>query len=300
MKTLPALLAAVALVACSPTPPPSSSPQGQNVTPKRVVTLAPSITETVFALGLGDRVVGSTPFCIHPPEAKALPKVGTLLDVNYEAILALQPDLVIVTSYHDESVRNLERLKLEVLQVDHRRLGGVMDSLEQLAQALGAPDAAAELQARMQGELDEVQATVQGRPRPTVLVTWGAGPMLSDKQEIYATGRASFHSEMLELAGGVNALDGEGKENVVLTREGLIRLDPDVILDLFADDGTTSADKAEEVRGSWSSLTELKAVRNGRVHVIAGDYVMMPGPRLTQTVRAMAQAIHPEADWGSR
>jgi iron complex transport system substrate-binding protein len=270
----------------------------RSVEPQRIVSLAPSLTETLFALGLGDRVVGVTRFCAHPQEALALPKIGGHLDPNFEAIVSLEPDLVVVIpSSHDNRLR-LEFLGIRVLEVDQHDVEAVLESVSEVAEACGVPDRGRALRGELERELERIQAVVAGAPRPRAVVVVGHQVGEGAVRSVWAAGRDTFYDGVVRIAGGVNALDGGIARYPELSREGLSTLDPDVVLDVIAGVDERRLD-LETVREGWMRLTELRAVRDHRVNVLEGDHMVVPGPRLPEMVEAVARALHPEIEWGT-
>ncbi len=270
---------------------PAASP-AQEKTYRRIVSLAPSITESLFALGLGDRVVGVTSFCDYPPEALAKSKVGGYYDLNYEAIVALEPDLVVCLPEHKGRLADLDRLTLPHLTVDHRRVEAILESLATLGRVCGASEQAQELVEDIRGRIAAVQSRVIDQSRPRALLCVGRNMGSAAIDDVYIAGRGGFYDEMIVLAGGINAYEGQLAFPVV-TGEGLLRLQPDVIIDMVPDlheKGLTEADVLKQ----WSVLADLPAVRQGRVFLFTEDFVVVPGPRFIQILEKMAAAIHPE------
>lgn len=265
--------------------------------PQRIVSLAPSLTETLFALGLGERVVGVTRFCGHPPQVKDLPTVGGHLDPSYEALLSLRPDLVVLIPSSDETERRLESLGVPVLRVDQHDVEGVLGSITILATACGVPERGLELRASIESRLDEVSRYVVGEPRPRAVVVVGHDVGGGIVRSVWAAGPDTFYSDVLRIAGGVNAVGSGVARYPELAREGLAALDPDVVLDVIAGVEERGL-QLNEIRQSWRKLVELRAVREGRVEVLEGDVMVVPGPRLPEMVLAIAGALHPQLDWG--
>lgn len=280
-----AILIVVAAAACG-----VGEPTQHAVVPARIVSMAPSLTETLIALGLGDRVVGVTRYC--PPVPGAV-SVGGYFDPSFETIVSLDPDLVIVMQSHDELRRRLAELGLATLRVDQHDIGGILASVKTIAARCWVADRGVELADDLRAELDGVAAAVAGRPRPRVLVAVGRQPG-DGVRSLWAAARDTFYDDVLRLAGGVNALSEVGIRYPELSREGLIAVDPDVILDVIADGGARSL-TPEVVLADWAELTGLRAVSSGNVHVLADDYIVIPGPRIVDTVRRVAELLHPGA-----
>ena len=267
--------------------------------PQRIVALAPSLTETLFALGLGERVVGRTRFCSYPPEAQELPEVGGYLDPNYEALVSLQPDLVILMQSHIEAERRLGSLGIPVFMVDQHDVAGVLDSINAIALACGVSERGTDLRRVIEGRLEAVRTRVAGSLRPTVVLVVGHEAGEGPVRSIWAAGPDTFYNDVLRLGGGVNAVAASMVRYPELGREGLAVLDPDVVLDVVAGLEERNLD-LETLQASWRSLTELRAVREERVRILEGDFMVVPGPRLPQMVEAVARSLHPDREWGEQ
>jgi iron complex transport system substrate-binding protein len=266
--------------------------------PQRIVSLAPSLTETLFALGVGDRVVGVTRYCAYPPAARVLPRVGGHLDPNFEAIVSLEPDLVVVIPSSSENRRRLESLGIAVLEVDQHDVDAVLDSVTTVAEECGVPERGAALRSTIEDRLADVAATVAGSPRVRTLVVVGHQIGGGAVRSVWAAGPDTFYDGVLRIAGGVNVVDGGVARYPELSREGLTALDPEVVLDVIAAVEERNLD-LDEVLSGWRRLSELRAVRAHRVSVLEGDHMVVPGPRLPEMVEAVARALHPELEWES-
>ena len=286
----------LAASACRPGPtePGSTEPAASAAPPARIVSLAPSVTEVLFALGLGDRVVGVTSFCRYPPEAAGLPRVGGYLDLNLEAVLGLDPDLVVLMQDHDAARARLEGLGMATLQVDQGELDGILRSIEEIAERCGVAERGGELVAEIRGRLDAVEQRVAGLPRPRTLAVVGREAGSGSLATVWVAGTETFYDDVITLAGGVNAAQASPVTYPEVSREGLLHIDPDVILDLLADlddRGVAAAAAAAD----WRQMATLRAVRGGRVHLLEHELTVVPGPRVADLVEEVAQALHPEA-----
>jgi ABC-type Fe3+-hydroxamate transport system substrate-binding protein len=249
--------------------------------PQRVVVLAPSSVETVFALGAGDRVVGVCGQCDYPAEAVRLPKVGGYLAPSVESVLGVRPDLVVAVPSpgNREAVRAIERTGVRVLVVQDRRLEDLWTSIRTIAETLGIPDAGERLAADVRGKLDAVRARVAARPRARVLLVVGHSPLI-------VAGGGTLQGELLEIAGGTNVAVGVGSAWPQVSRELVVAEAPDVILDAAM--GTEAG-----ARDLFARLTTVPAVRNGRIVPLHSDAVFRAGPRVAEGAELLARAIHP-------
>lgn len=256
--------------------------------PRRIVSLAPSITETLYAIGLGDRVVGVTKYCLFPPEAREKPVVAGFSDVNYEAVLRRRPDLVVMPVDKVRNRENLERLGLSVLPLDTRSLYGLLEAIDSLGRATGRRAEAGAVIDRINGAIEEARAAAEGRPRPRVLFSiMHSYQGLGYITEINAVGRDGFFSDLLEIAGGENVYRGS-LSFPRLSREAIIFLNPEVIIDVIP-----YTEDLEAVRRDWQSLTSVEAIRNNRLVFLTDEADTVPGPRVDGTLRKISRALHP-------
>jgi iron complex transport system substrate-binding protein len=260
--------------------------------PRRIVSLVPATTEMLFLMGAGDRMAGVSSYDTFPAEAARLPKVGGLIDPNVERLLALKPDLVVVYETQTELKRQLDRASIPTFNYAHRGLPDVMDTLRALGARVGLKSAAEEAAARIEQQLAAVGARVAGRPKPKTLLVFSREQ--GALRQINASGGYGFLHDVLELAGGVDALGDVGRQSVMLSTEMILARAPDVILELRYGAATTSAN-IEAERQVWNALPSVPAVRNNRVILLTGDEFVVPGPRIGLAAERFAQALHPEA-----
>lgn len=258
----------------------------------RIVSTSPSITETLFALGLGDRVVGVSTFCRFPPGVEALPKVGTFLRPDAELIARLRPDLVVMHAGPSGIEQRLSALHIPFATVERGRLPGVYSSIRTIAAAAGVPDHAGTLIARLESRLQRVRAGVAGRaPQRVLLIIGRRAGTLTD---LIAVGRDSYLTDLLAIAGGVNVLADEGlPEYPRISMETVIRLAPDVIIDAGDMGDALEERRARQVttEALWKKQP-LAASRAGRVHAVTSDAFVVPGPRVVEAAETMASWLH--------
>ena len=248
---------------------------------ERIISLAPNITETLYALGLGDKLVGDTPHCTYPKAARALPKVGGFGQFNYEAIVALRPDLVILHKEYDAEKARLKSLGIPTLETGSYFIANILETIRSIGKACGAEEQASELIHRLETRIDELETTRTNRPR--VLLTFGS----AEEGPIHAFGPACIHNELLEIAGGKNVVEGT-LPFATLSHEALLRLNPDIIIVLAPELENTA-----DAPNPWSKLTSVNAVKNNRVHILTADYTCIPGPRFIQTLEDFSKIIKP-------
>lgn len=260
--------------------------------PARIVSMAPSTTEILFALGLGGKVAGVTRYCDYPEAAKSIAKIGGYVDPSYEAIVALKPDLVILLTSHQDAERELAKLKIPALTIPHETVSDIHKAIREIGDACGAADKASALLVSLEERTGAVRKTVKHRPKPRVLLCIGRDAESGQLAGMYFAGRNGFYGEIIEMAGGVNAYQDTGVTYPQLSAEGVIQLNPDVIVDLASD--MNACGKAPQIAAQWDSLRTVNAVRGKRVHVIAGNHALRPGPRYAQFLEELARLLHPE------
>ena len=272
------LLVALAL-GCAPAPPqaPAAGP------PRRIVSLTPAITETLFALGLGDRVVGVTRFCDYPPEARRKPQVGGYSDPDVEAVVALQPDLVLISPNvgNRDGALALQRAGIRVEVVAGERLEETYAAIERIGALCGEEAAGRALAARVRAEVEAAAATVRDKPRTRALFCLQTDPVV-------AAGRDTLPADLLERAGGTNVVEAERYPQLGL--EAVVAAAPEVILQTTMD--TTAVDPAAGPTAFWSRWKTIPAVAAGRVVVFDGTPALRPGPRVGEAVTRLAAYLH--------
>ena len=259
--------------------------------PARIVSTSPSITETLFALDLGPRVVAVSRYCRYPPEVAALPKVGTFLQPDVELIAQLKPDLAIVHPGPNGVARQLGVLRIPFVTVEQGGLDRVYSSIGVIGKAAGVPDRARALVSTLQARLDRVRTAVASRPTQRVLIILGRRP--GTLTDLIAVGGSSYLSDLVKVAGGTNVLAGSSFEYPRISMETVIRLAPDVIID-GGDMGDLPEDRRARrivTEGLWKQQP-LTAGRTGRVHAVVSDAFVVPGPRVVEVAETMALWLH--------
>jgi iron complex transport system substrate-binding protein len=253
--------------------------------PRRIVSLAPSVTEVLFEAGLGSRVVGVTSYCRFPPEALALRKVGGYLTPSYEVLLALQPDLVVTLPEQADVERRLTALGIPILRVDHRSLDGIASSIEAVGRHCGVAASAKRAADALRQTL-AAASRVALESRPRVLICFGRS---EDFRRLTAAAPGTVHDDLIAHAGGINALASRAVAYPTLSAEGVMRLDPDVIVEF-----SSSGGDATVLRQQWNRLDSVRAVKNGRVYVFTGEFLSVPGPRFARFIETVARSIRGE------
>jgi iron complex transport system substrate-binding protein len=261
--------------------------------PRRIISTAPSITETLYALGLGDRVAGVTTYCDFPPEARLKPKIGTYVEPNLERIASLRPDLVIIQKNPIQLGAKLERLNLRVLEVSHDTVDDVYKTIQRIGEAAGASETARRLVAKMQMDLEAIRrAAAAHQPRRMMFIVGRAPERIED---LIAVGRASYLNGLIEIAGGKNIFKDAVAPYPKVGMEEVLARDPEVIVDMgdmSQTENVTEAHKRAVVQ-LWRAYPSIAAVRNGRVFAVASEIFTVPGPRMVEAARAFAEMLRP-------
>ncbi len=260
---------------------------------RRIVSMAPSITETLFALDLGERVVGVTRFCQYPEEAQQKAPVGGYMDPNFEAILGLRADLVVMLDEHARSQPAFGKLGLQTLSVCHRDLDGILDSITAIGSRCRREELARQKVDDIRARLERVRQKTAGLERPRVMIAVGRTRIGSGRLEDLCIAGLDRHlNRIIEAAGGQNAYQLGAAPFPVVSHEGVLRMDPEVIVDLVRTDLPE-----ERIRSDWQQVNGVLAVRDERVHVVDDDFATIPGPRFILLVEKLARLIHPDVPW---
>ncbi|MGB5933918.1 MAG: cobalamin-binding protein [Anaerolineae bacterium] len=255
--------------------------------PERIISLAPSNTEVLFALGLGDKVVGVTDLCDYPEEAQEIEKVG-FVEINLEKIVDLEPDLVLYIggTAQLEKTQTMEDLGLTVLVLAPSDIEGIFADIELVGRTTGTEDEAADLVSELRARMDEVLSRVaQAKRQPLVFYELDA----TDPTRPWTAGPGSFIGALITMAGGVNLGASAEMEWAQFSTEEVIAQDPEIIILGDANYGVT-AESVEE-RPGWGVIT---AVKGGAIYPIDDTLVSRPGPRIVDGLEELARIIHPE------
>ena len=292
------LLSCAAAGAQSASPIASASPVFREVTDEtgrtvripqpvnRIVSLAPSLTETVYALGLQDHLVGDTDYCDYPPDAQKKTKVGGGINPSLEVIAALHPDLVLVTKSFNrlETVHSLDTLGISSYATDPHTLEDIIASSKKLSDVLGVPEAGASVAAEMQRHLADLQKRLGALPPKRVLFVVWTQPLIS-------VGKDAFIADALRYAGAVTIVDSEQAWPQV-SQEEVARLQPDFLV--FADSPSYSAVTAVDALATLPGWSVVEAVSNRRIAVIS-DAINRPAPHIVSAIEDLARQLHPDA-----
>ena len=253
--------------------------------------MAPNVAETVFALGAGDRVVGVSEYTTYPPEAKAKRSVGALHNPNLEMILALEPDLVIIQQKHDRVEQLCGDNGIPILRVDMEGISGIFEGIQTLGTKLGGSEHAQDLCRKIRDDLDAVRKRAAGKPRVKVLFSLGRMP--GSLKGLFAVGKSSFLTELIEIAGGENIFSDVSGPYLSVSVESLLVRAPEVIIETYPSQDL-SAGERRRLLADWQTMSDVPAVRRGRIHLLTEDYIVVPGPRIARIAERLAGLFHPE------
>src|SRR5258708_6367961 len=260
--------------------------QGRSVAilkrPERIVSIGPSNTEFLFALGAGDRVVGDDDFSDEPAAAKTKDHVGGV-KVNLEKVVSLKPDLIVTVKFSDGTIEALTQTSASLIVVDPQSAADVARTATLLGKAVGADGD--KLAAAIQKQLDAVKAKTDAAPKPKVFHEVDA----SDLTKMYTVGPGSFIDDLIKIAGGTNIASGAKTQYPTISAEEVVKADPEIVV--LGDSAYGTTGDAVAARPGWSAIS---AVKNKRVYPVPGNLFSRPGPRLGDAAEAYARLVHPE------
>ncbi len=256
--------------------------------PETIISLAPSNTEILFALGLVDKLVAVSQYCNYPPEVQNKPKVGGFSTINIEKVVSFEPDLILATGgVQEEAARNLKRLGLTVISLDAKRTGDVLENILLVGKITGRAESARRLRGNLEERIRAVTNKTGDLPdtqRPRVFYEVQYDPLMT-------AGPGTFIDDLIHLAGGVNIASDSATKYPVYNLEILIERNPEVIIVSFWHGSIVASVEGVKSRKRWKIID---AVQNNRVYGIHADLVSRPGPRIVDGLEEIAKYIHPE------
>ena len=275
--------------------PPTNTVNSVN-SPQRIISLAPNITEILFALGLAKRVVAVSNYCDFPAQVNDLPKVGGLLNPNLEAIITQRPDLVVLSVKQHHTIMQLQQLNIPTLAVHSTRLSDIKDTITVIGQYSDHQRQATELLMSLDTKINAITQKIKTLSRPTVMISLGNSTNSEQINTVYIAGQNDFYNDLITLAGGTNVYQDPQISVPSLSVEGIIQLNPDIIIDIYPESDDHNAD-LQQVLQRWQSLKHINAVKNNRIYIIEESYATIPGPRIILLLEQFARLIHPEVQW---
>lgn len=257
--------------------------------PQRIISLAPNVTEMLFALGLGPQVIAVGDFDQFPPEVRTRERIGGLINPNIERIIELRPDLVITYGTQEVLSSQLAELRIRAFPYTHGNIQQTLTYVESLGELVDRQKEALAITTRIHQAFDALRFSAP-LSRPRVLLLHGRGTGLMGG--FYSVGARAFQHELIEIAGGQNLFGDVDREIIQPTLEEVLARQPDVIIETLAPDRSTA--EIESHRTDWGRFPDLPAVKLGRVYVVSEDYMLSPGPRVDLAAQKYAELIRSE------
>lgn len=248
--------------------------------------MAPNLTQIVYDIGAQDLLVGVTDFCKFPPAARSKEKVGGWINPNYEKIVSLKPDLVLALKFHGKAVDNLKTLKLPVLVLDCQTIEDVLDAYKVLGKKLGREKDAKVAQERLRKRLEGVRKKAAGRRPVSVLFVVDRNP--GSLEQIYGVGPKNFVDELISWAGGKNILSDSPVVYPLVSKEQMIKRDPEVIINALAE-AHLKAGGVEGETKVWDAMPVLQAVKEHRVYCFTNEDYLIPGPTMANLAEYLSK-----------
>jgi iron complex transport system substrate-binding protein len=259
----------------------------------RIVSLAPSITETLYKLQLGESVVGVTSYDQYPTSVTTKPKIGGFLDPSLEGIAGLYPSIVIGLVEQRDVLKRLEQLGIKTYTVDHRYLTTILQSFTDIASVCEVGDEGNALRREIELMLEHARHKAESFEQKKVLLVVSRDYYASDLREVYVSGKDGIYDSLLPYAGGKNVVTQTYGSVRAVSLEGLYALDPDVIIEVHPP-GTRAVVSDSALRAPWEHTGLLRAVREGNLHLLDDDWATIPGPRLTILLQKLLLLLHTE------
>lgn len=258
--------------------------------PERIISLSPNITEIIFALGAEERIAGVSDYCNYPPQAKAIPKIGGVLNPNIEKIIALKPDLLILLPGEkslEDKLKNIINAKFII--VENETIEEVVESIKTIGITLGKEKNAEKIIKQINEKITEVKKKYSNAPKKRVLCVVDKNP--DTLQQLYVVSKPTFLDELIAAAGGENVVKKSIARYPVISKEEIISLNPEVILDFSLGSKVTEKDK-ERNKKVWSVLESVSAVKNNRVYTVDNPRITIPGPDLPESIEILSNYFH--------
>lgn len=267
----------------------TSSYSHSDSSPKRIVSLSPNLTQVIYALGYLDQIVGVTVYDEFPTEVMDLPKVGGWINPNYEAILALKPDMVVLMKDQDISFGDkLRNLGLKTFTAkSNDSIKDIVQAITALGEILGNKEEAEQLKSYIETNLNQIEQKTKSLNKKSVLIVVGRNP--GTLEDIYVIGTNNYIDELLNLAGGENVVKNE-RNALKITKEAIFTFNPDVIIEINHQQG----DRETEILEIWNSLNQVDAVKNKQVYILSSKVLLHPSQRIVDGAQILTDILHPE------
>ncbi len=253
--------------------------------PQKIVSLAPSITEILFALGLKKEIAAVTDFCDYPAEASKKPRIGGFVNPNNEKIVSLQPDLVIgiADGNRIDTIQRLSELGVPVYVMDPKGFDGIMNAVGNIGEIVGRPENSKKITAEMRGKREQIAASTKSLPRPKVFFQISFPPLVTG-------GKGSLADELIRLAGGESVSENEWMLYPPYSFEMVVQKAPEIII---LSSMESKGDQSRVIE-KWRKWKSIPAVKRNAIHVVDSNIVSRPTPRIVEGLEAVARILHPE------
>ena len=260
--------------------------------PNRIAVFSAAAVEIIFELGGGDRIAGVTRFSTYPNEAKSLTDLGGVMDVNFERLITLNPDLIITQSGSEKLRAFAEARHIRFLLLELETTFDLFRVIRTLGTVLGLEETSEQLVASIDEGLKRIKHRVAGRPRVPCFISVDRSP--GQLSHLLSVGQGTFLNEILEIAGGQNVFDNLERRYPIVSKEALVARAPEVVLE-FKPGATLTSLNTQSLIADWQMFRRLPAQKKGRVHVINHMAGLLPGPRMAEIAREVASLLHPSA-----
>lgn len=279
-------------------------PLSGEAAPKRIVSLTPAGTEILYAFGQEKNLIANTTFCDYPLAATQKPKVGGFASMNFEYLISHRADLVVIQDLHAQFIPQLKKLKIPYVMIRQNSIQEICDSITSIGEVCNSEKKALDIVSDIQKDIKYVENKLIKSVRPRILLCISREFTGKKVNSFFAAGNASFYNDIISRAGGINALKEQKVAYPQISQEGLLMINPDVILELMGDvDSGHSLRKGfhgvskEAIKKQWMNGVRVKAVEEEQIYILQGSIYLRPGPRVGRVLKAFAAAMHPEIKW---
>lgn len=270
-----------------------------NSKPQRVISLAPSITETIYDLKLDKYLVGVTEYCNYPDDSKNKPRIGNYFKVNYEAIIKQNPDLIILTNTHHKAKERLTELNYKTVMLKQNTLQGILESYSKLGEIFKCAEVAKKRRDHIEKRLNTISQKLKDCQQPRVLLVLDRVLGCGELREIYLAGNDQYFSKILDICSAKNAYKGTIIKFPKVSLESILQINPDIIIDICSNPTATKFSDAQ-LKKDWQNASSCPAVANKKLFIIRDTYASIPGPRTIDFIEKLIPMLHPEVKWNDK
>ena len=262
--------------------------------PQRIITIGPSAAEIIAALGEASRLLAVSKFCVYPPELADLPRVGGLFDPDLELILRLNPDLLVLRGHNPELERICKDRGIRLHYDPTEAYEDIFTAIRQLGEILGRPEEAAELASEIRARIAKIETAIKGRPRPRVFFSYAIER--GSLAHVATAGKNTFIDKIITIAGGENVFGSLDVPYPEVSLEDILAARPEVILEAMPE-RTPTRELRERIMRRWQDIGPIPAVAEGHIHIMTEDHLLIPSPRVVDTIERVARLLHPEVSF---